>query len=589
MTLLSNSQPVRKWWRTKLRPFWSQYQWLVVWAMAFAAMLLGYFGFAQHAVARQEALSASSIFYRVLQLFVLESGAVVGHVPWSLEVARYLAPAVSAYTATMALALIFKEQLQRLHLRMRREHVVICGLGRKGLAFAKTFQARGEQVVVVENDADHPLLARCRELGATVYIGDAAERETLRAVNVAHARYLIAVCREDGVNAEVAVNARELFYAQHGNVLTCWAHIVDTHLCKLLREHELSLRPEEAFRLEFFNVYERGARAMLAQFPALQSDAPHIAVLGMGRLGENVVLRLAKAWYDQPPQVQHLPRITVLDREAERKVAALRTLYPKLESRCEVLPVQIEFNTPEFERGDFITHAQPQITAFYVCLDNDARGLSTTLTLLPFVRGKKTPVIVRMVQSTGLATLIADDGDKGSFENLSAFGMLTQTCTPALLMSGTRELLARAIHEDYLQHQNTAKLTHATNPSLMSWEQLPEPLKESNRSHAAHVGVKLHALQCGMAPARDWALSEFHFTAKEIEKLAVMEHDRWCAERRREGWRFAQRTKDIAKKTTPYLVGWEGLPEEIREVDRHFVRRLPAILARAGFEIYRMG
>ncbi len=557
--------------------------------MAIAAMILGYFGFAQHAAALREPLSASSLFYRVLQLFVLESGAVLGHVPWQLEVARYLAPSVSAYTATMALALIFKEQLQRLHLRMRREHVVICGLGRKGLAFAKTFQARGDKVVVVENNAEHPLLVRCRELGATTYIGDAADRETLRAVNVAQARYLIAVCREDGVNAEVAVNARELFYAQQGKVLTCWAHIVDTHLCKLLREHELSLRPEEAFRLEFFNVYERGARAMLAQFPPPQSDAPHIAVLGMGRLGENIVLRLAKAWYDQPlPASARRPRITVMDREAERKVAALRTLYPKLESRCDVAPVQIEFNTPEFERGDFIAHAQPPITAFYVCLDNDARGLSTALTLLALARGKKTPIIVRMVQSTGLATLIADDGDKGSFEKLSAFGMLTQTCTPALLMSGTRELLARAIHADYLRHQSAAKLTQATNPSLAPWEQLPEPLKESNRSHAAHLGVKLHAIQCGMTPARDWALPEFQFTPQEIEKLALMEHERWCAERRREGWRFAQRAKDLTKKTTPYLVRWENLPEEIRELDRHFVRRLPAILAGVGFEIYRM-
>lgn len=587
MRLFSYSTPWRKWWRTKLRPFWSQYQWLVVWAMAFVAMGLGYWGFKQHAAAAREPLSALSLFYRVLQLFVLESGAVMGAVPWQLDVARYLAPAVSAYTATMALALIFKEQLQHLHLRFRREHVVICGLGRKGLTFAKTFQARGDKVVVVENDAKHPLLARCRELGALVYIGDAAERETLRAVNVAHARYLIAVCREDGVNAEVAVNARELFHAQHGKVLACWAHIVDTHLCKLLREHELSLKPEEAFRLEFFNVYERGARAMLEQFPVPPSAAPHLAVLGMGRLGENLVLRAAKAWYDKPATETRL-RLTVLDRAAEHKVAALRAHYPKLESRCDVVPVPIEFGTVEFERGYFIANAQPPISAFYVCLDNDARGLSTALTLLPHLRAGKAPIIVRMVQSTGLATLIADDGDKGSFEKLSAFGMLTQTCTPELLLHGTRELLARAIHEDYLQHQRASKLTPETNPAILPWEQLPEHMKESNRSHAAHIGVKLHALQCGMTPARDWALPEFQFTPQEIEKLAVIEHDRWCAERRREGWRFAQKQKDLIKKTTPYLVGWERLPEEIRELDRHFVRRLPAILARAGFEIYRM-
>ncbi len=534
--------------------------------------------------------SVGSLLYLTLQLFVLESGAVPGAVPWELEIARFMAPAVSAYTATMALALIFKEQLQHMRLRFLRQHVVICGLGRKGLSLASTFHQSGYKVVVIDNDAKNVLLQRCREHGAIVYIGNAADRETLREVNVAHARYLISVCKEDGVNAEVAVNARALFHAQHGSVLTCWAHIVDVQLCKLLREHELSLRPDEAFRLEFFNVYERGARAMLERHPFMpaQNVVPHFAVLGMGRLGENLVLRAAQAWYNRAPAAARL-RITVMDREAERKVASLSVRYPKLQARCEVVPLQIDFNTPAFERGEFLREDMPAITAFYVCLDDDARGLSVALTLLPLVRAQKAPIVLRMVQNTGLATLLEEDDAPGSFENLFAFGMLTQTCTPELLLTGTREILARAIHEDYLRQQREEQLAPQNNPSLRPWEQLPEYLKESNRSQAAHIGVKLRAIQCGMTPARDWELPVFEFTLKEIEKLASMEHERWCAERRREGWTLALRRKNLEKKTTPYLVTWEQLPEEIRELDRHFVRRLPALLAHAGFEIYRMG
>jgi len=562
----------------------------VIWATGFAAIGLGYVGFEQHALAIDKPSSAGSLLYLTLQLFVLESGAVAWPVPWELELARFMAPAVSAYTATMALALIFKEQLQHLRLRFLRQHVVICGLGRKGLSLASTFHERGYKVVVLDNDAKNILLSRCREHGATVFIGNAADLETLRAINVAHARYLISVCKEDGVNAEVAVNARALFHAQRGRVLTCWAHIVDVHLCKLLREHELSMRPDEAFRLEFFNVYERGARAMLEHHPfkTAQNAAPHLAVLGMGRLGENLVLRAAQAWYENAPAAARL-RITALDREAERKVASLSVRYPKLQTRCEVVPVQVDFNSLEFERGEFMSKGAPAATAFYVCLDDDARGLSVALTLMPLVRAQKVPIVVRMVQNTGLATLLQDDDTPGSFENLFAFGMLTQTCTPELLLSGTREILARAIHEDYLRQQNEAQLLPRNNPSIQPWENLPEHLKESNRSQAAHIGVKLRAIQCGMAPARDWALPAFEFTPIEIERLSLMEHDRWCAERLREGWALAMRPKDIEKKTTPYLVTWEQLPEEIRELDRHFVRRLPAILARAGFEVYRRG
>lgn len=41
-------------------------------------------------------------------------------------------------------------------------------------------------------------------------------------------------------------------------------------------------------------------------------------------------------------------------------------------------------------------------------------------------------------------------------------------------------------------------------------------------------------------------------------------------------------------KSNPYLVSWEGLPEEVKEIDRQQVRGLPSFLAKAGFRIYRL-
>lgn len=580
------SRRLRKWWRSKVRPVWEKHEWLTIWALGIVALVLGYIGFRKHAALAQHASSSSSQFYLALQLFVLESGAVAGSVPWQLEVARFLAPAVSAYTATKALALIFQEQMQNLRLRLWRQHIVICGLGRKGLRLASTLHERGEKVVVIEKDVKNRFLARCRESGALLVLGNATDLEVLRAANATHARGIIAVCGEDGANAEIAVHARELFLARPEKVLTCIAHVVDMYLWKLLREQELVLRPDEGFRLEFFNVFESGARAMLEQFPIPQTgDAPpHVVVLGMGRMGENLVLRAAKDWYEAafPTRL----RITVLDREAERKVAALALHYPRLQTRCEVVPVQIDFNSMEFARGEFLNQDVAPVNAFYVCLDDDARGLSVALTLSTLMRSRKIPIVVRMAESNGLASLLEDDDTRGSFENLFAFGLLTETCSSNLLLGTTHEFLARTIHEDYLRQQNQAE--PRDNASLQFWEKLPEHLKESNRSQAAHIGLKLKAIKCGIAPMRDWAAPLFEFTPDEFERLARMEHERWCAERRREGWKFARGLKDIIGKTTPHLVSWEELPEEIREYDRNFVGRIPAILARAGFEIYRV-
>ena len=41
--------------------------------------------------------------------------------------------------------------------------------------------------------------------------------------------------------------------------------------------------------------------------------------------------------------------------------------------------------------------------------------------------------------------------------------------------------------------------------------------------------------------------------------------------------------------TTPYLVPWESLEEDVRELDRQFVRALPDVLADAGLLLRRVG
>ena len=67
------------------------------------------------------------------------------------------------------------------------------------------------------------------------------------------------------------------------------------------------------------------------------------------------------------------------------------------------------------------------------------------------------------------------------------------------------------------------------------------------------------------------------FIPGEIEELAKAEHARWMAERTADGWTYGT-NKDAVAKTSPYLVPWEKLTEEIRELDRDTVRRIPRML-----------
>ena len=612
---------LRMFWQERMRERWHDYRWFAIGGLWVVALSLGYVGFARYFAALGETRSPWDLFYLSLQLFVLESGSVSGPKGWELELARLLAPAVAAYTAVQALAAILYEQFQSLRLLFIHDHVVICGLGRKGHLLAQGFRERGDRVVVIEQDEDNSLLKPCRDLGTVVLMGDATERETLRRAGVQRARYLVATGGDDSVNAEIAVHGRELADGRDGAPLTCLVHIVDPLLCGLLRERELEAHAPGSYRLAFFNTFDVGARAVLEEYPPfgetgrVPGSPPHLLVVGLGSMGRSLVVHAARRWQEsyhgEPSATKHQDvilsgsesqhpgqgqqseearlRITVVDREAEHKTETLHLRYPQLSEVCELIPAQMDIRWPEFHQARFLFDPDGRcaVTAIYVCLDNEALGLAAGLTLLHQLRGQEIPIVVRMANEAGLATLLhGAEGDGGGFANLHGFALLDRTCQPDLLLGGTHEILARVIHEDYVRHQAELGETPQTNPSMVPWDELPEGLKESNRRQADHIGIKLKAVGCGIAPLTDWDAESFQFRPEEIELMARMEHDRFVEERLRAGWHPGP--KDPAKKTSPHLVPWEQLPEEIKELDRNPVRGLPRFLSRAGLQVYRM-
>jgi hypothetical protein len=121
---------------------------------------------------------------------------------------------------------------------------------------------------------------------------------------------------------------------------------------------------------------------------------------------------------------------------------------------------------------------------------------------------------------------------------------------------------------------------------MADWNFLQEDLKESNRQQADHIPMKLKAIGCDFVPVVDREPKLVKFSKQEIEIMAEIEHDRFVAERFSQGWSAGRR--NAKKKTSPYLVGWEKIPEKIKEYDREAVRAIPKLLAKTGFEIYRL-
>lgn len=58
-------------------------------------------------------------------------------------------------------------------------------------------------------------------------------------------------------------------------------------------------------------------------------------------------------------------------------------------------------------------------------------------------------------------------------------------------------------------------------------------------------------------------------------------------ERLLDGWKWGP-IKDVANKTSPYIMPWSGLPEEMKEHDRDAARHIPHLLEEVGMEVVRM-
>ena len=140
--------------------------------------------------------------------------------------------------------------------------------------------------------------------------------------------------------------------------------------------------------------------------------------------------------------------------------------------------------------------------------------------------------------------------------------------------------LARKIHQQYL---DDTKESEANKINRVAWEQLNEEIKESNRLQAMDMIHKLQFFHLDIIPYQEEECIE-SFDSSLVEKMAMVEHDRWVREKKSLGWTFSK-SRDNNKKFHPCLVEWEDLSEEEREKDRSAVRNIPNLLKSIGLGV----
>jgi voltage-gated potassium channel Kch len=500
-----------------------------------AVLALGTWGFA-----RWQSAAWPDHVYRALQLFVLESGdGLVAPLPWQLEVARLAAPALTVTSTVIAAAALSRNRVDRLRARRRRHHVVVCGLDRHAAA-ALALHDAGVAVVGVEADAATAGVRHCRHVRVPVVVGDPRDPFVLADAGVSTADHLVITDPALDVAGRVALAAVGLVEGREGTPLTIHLEIGDPALAALLRALKLSEHQAPSWQVEELDLADAGARVMLdelAPWPGSATSA-EVVVVGRSPLGMAVAREARRRWVRSGRAAEDLT-LSLLD---------------------ETHPVQ--------------RHGldDRSVTAVYVCDPDETRALTTSLVMTRTLPGA--PVLVRLERARAFGELVRRDA-----ASIHVISLDQAVLTPAVLLDSTTERVARALHDSY------RRAAPPDDPSAVPWEQLPEQLRRSNRAQAGHVADKVRATHRVLLP--DDGEPADAFTEDEVDGLGRLEHERWVEERRAAGWTAGPR--DPERRTTPYLVPWESLSDEVREIDRQFVRALPGILADAGLVVRRRG
>ena len=505
--------------------------------------------------------------FRSLQLLQLEGGNVPDP-PVALQIARFAAPLALAFTAIGAVLVLLREQTERFRAHRSRNHVIVCGLGQRGLLLSRSLTLQGRRVVVVEADADNDLIQSARDAGALVLVGDATDPDTLGAARIDRATHLVVSCADDSTNADIAAQAAELSSGRTTNPLTCLADVSDPDLCVMLRAREAMGDARLGVHLDFFDVYERGARLVVDEHLQAALSEPrhvHVLVIGGGRFGTALIHRVAWVRHNTGCADKGLT-VTLVDHDAGEIASRLLARHPRLAEIITLRPITVDVGSADFERAEFLARNDvPLPDAVVVCLNDDSRSVSAALVLRRRLASSDTPIVVRTLRSSGLARLV-DSATPGT-SDVRSFALLDETCTPDLVLGGSFEQIARVLHERYrldTRHSSTTRLR-----ADVPWEQLDEELRQSNRAAANDIGHKLRALGLTIGPLVDWDAARFRFPDDQLEELARAEHTRWMQERTAAGWRMAPGTSDASAKTSPWLVPWEELPEDIRDPRSH--------------------
>ena len=522
--------------------------------------------------------------YMTLRVFSLSDAyASAGNTGgrWQLLVARWMGATVFLSGVATAGVALFQAQLAALAANWRRGHVLI--IGDHDMAFALATEAMRRRLATIHLTAT---VSAARRTGSLVSLPRAPGDDGLAAGRVAHAERVIIAEADLGESVESALKAAARLNAGPASTMVA-VHLDDPAMAEGI--HYV----EGGVELYAFSETQAVARSIMLRHPPFLlagvcgAPAVHVLIVGFDALGQELACDVA---LNALGMNLGRPRVTVIDHDAAFVKREFLHRRPEFTRVCD-FEVFAHLEDARFGVPAAAGY-RPTVCASYVCLRDSAVALSAAIGLRESAirhDGIAGPIFIRL-RAGGLNR---PPGGVGHLQPLKlyGFGGLADTSAASRALLADPDAAAKAVHHNY---------SRIGGVSAGPWEQLPEDLRASNRRLVSHIPAKLATLGFDLEPwlalpdeDRPWppALAPgaaLFRDAAERTGLAVLEHERWMADRRLNGWRQGER-RDNARKIHTDFVPFDDLSETIKAFDYAVVDWLDTYLPRRPGGLDRPG
>jgi hypothetical protein len=553
----------------------------------------------------------------------MNSGGVAGPIPLTLQIARFLAPALTAGGIFLALWEPLNQNYQLFKIRFWKGHIIVCGLSRKAelLIHDHIKNAKDFKIVVIEPNAEHGSISQLRKQGVIILQGNAIDEEMLLKANVLKAKFLLSLTNDEKVNIHIAQRATDI-YNRHpdlilpNSILQVILHIDDFYTMNIFKEfHEKAIPEDDQYRkggskmdYHVFSIYQLAAIFMVDNFSPDKyvslvddNDPPaHLLIMGENLAAQYLILEAAQMYHFANLK---RTRITVIADDVSIISNKINSLYPFLAKT-----VDLRYETT----NDFFSYPYPvpcdDIALCFVALDDDGKSVyySRKLRQHLYAHGRLSkessiksynryadfekslpPIKVLLPRNTALVNIFDDVAFEMRSLNIELLNMDDEVCNKRTIVDNRKEedFIAKHIHYEWAKSQAVKNKTQIGSMQK-EWDKIKDSQKDSNRLPARHLYIKLRYVKADLSDLATGEELNFDTLEDDIwDRIARMEHNRWNAEKNINGFVLIEKATDknlgnFLKQNLKChwdLVDFDKLDEATQEYDTFTFKMAPVI------------